>query len=435
MNAVVEQQDAERMSARIEALEFLVRQQKDFIEESAITWRGLLEKEQALGAQGWRERNELDARFRALSDEQAAHVQKIHDLQLQVRKSRHEAADLKAPLLNAEHGGQESDQSQDRLEQLTDQLSKLDNMLRQRQEEIEQAWSALAEHRARVAELEANLNAAAEREAVLEQKLKDADSWVFKLAGERTEREKQLEILIRERNSTTEKLAVAHRQLSSLRERLDNLMAKPPKLAHSEGVVRLGNGVQDKIAITPPRAVRSLDALPTLNTTEAHVGNVVPAIDVLMKPVIERDKKMFLEKLVVTDNGSTQAASLISAVEPDVGNAPQQPSEKPEARSSSSQMPMRMAVPARNPQLERQIKAAELDIRWLRELSLACLDMPRRWSFLPLSWHMSRMKKRFNQKGLFDEQAYLSRYPDVAEASIDPLTHYLKHGMDEGRER
>lgn len=463
MNATVEQQDAERMSARIQALEFLVRQQKDFIEESASTWRGLLEKEQALGAQGWRERNELDARFRALSEEQATHDRII--------SAQTEAAELKAQLVDAENGRQESDrareEAQERLDQLTDQLSKLDNMLRQRQEEIEQAWNALAEHRARVAELEANLTAAVEREVSLEQKLKDADGWVFKLAGERTDREKQLELLIRERNNAKERLVVAHKQLASLRERLGQLMAERSKRVYAEDAIdplnapmhsgmgddvlqpssggmeqhgklpHSGIDVQEASTAIQPNPIRPPNAAPILHSPKIDIEKVDPAIDDLMKPVIERNKKMFLDQLIVTNGASTQASSVsaVSVTEPDITTLPERPMQKPDGRSPSPQTPMRMTVPARNPQLERQVKAAEIDIRWLRELSLACLDMPKRWSFLPLSWHLSRIKKRFDKKGLFDEQAYLSRNPDVAEASLDPLIHYLKHGIDEGRER
>lgn len=34
----------------------------------------------------------------------------------------------------------------------------------------------------------------------------------------------------------------------------------------------------------------------------------------------------------------------------------------------------------------------------------------------------------------FDAAYYLSRYPDVREAGIDPLKHYLRHGWKEGRD-
>ncbi len=37
------------------------------------------------------------------------------------------------------------------------------------------------------------------------------------------------------------------------------------------------------------------------------------------------------------------------------------------------------------------------------------------------------------QTGLFDGQAYLAAYPDVAEGGLDPLRHYVEHGAGEGR--
>jgi SAM-dependent methyltransferase len=36
--------------------------------------------------------------------------------------------------------------------------------------------------------------------------------------------------------------------------------------------------------------------------------------------------------------------------------------------------------------------------------------------------------------GAFDGAFYLARYPDVAQAGIDPLTHFLTHGWREGRQ-
>jgi hypothetical protein len=34
---------------------------------------------------------------------------------------------------------------------------------------------------------------------------------------------------------------------------------------------------------------------------------------------------------------------------------------------------------------------------------------------------------------LFSTKSYLSRYPDVAAAKMNPLVHYLFHGVEEGR--
>ncbi|MEF8698117.1 MAG: LamG-like jellyroll fold domain-containing protein [Candidatus Accumulibacter sp. UW20] len=46
---------------------------------------------------------------------------------------------------------------------------------------------------------------------------------------------------------------------------------------------------------------------------------------------------------------------------------------------------------------------------------------------------ISRQAEVLNESGWFDQQWYLSEYPDVASAAIDPVEHYLRFGADEGR--
>ena len=48
--------------------------------------------------------------------------------------------------------------------------------------------------------------------------------------------------------------------------------------------------------------------------------------------------------------------------------------------------------------------------------------------------HMRFVRKRFRDSGLFDSNYYLSNYPDVAHAGVDPLGHYLGGGWAEGRD-
>ncbi len=52
---------------------------------------------------------------------------------------------------------------------------------------------------------------------------------------------------------------------------------------------------------------------------------------------------------------------------------------------------------------------------------------------LPWAWHRRRITKRIAESGMFDDAAYLTANPDVARAGIDPLKHYLVHGVGEGR--
>ncbi len=44
-----------------------------------------------------------------------------------------------------------------------------------------------------------------------------------------------------------------------------------------------------------------------------------------------------------------------------------------------------------------------------------------------------RLVNLLKVSGLFDEAWYLAEYPDVAEAGIDPVQHYLRYGASEGR--
>ena len=69
----------------------------------------------------------------------------------------------------------------------------------------------------------------------------------------------------------------------------------------------------------------------------------------------------------------------------------------------------------RNPSVRRRLA------RWRRKLSLRM----SRSSYDPATVIL--------ESGLFDPDWYLARYPDVAEAELDPLEHFVAHGGSEGR--
>lgn len=81
----------------------------------------------------------------------------------------------------------------------------------------------------------------------------------------------------------------------------------------------------------------------------------------------------------------------------------------------------------KNYDLEKQNK-------WLRESGKIILDYRKWWwQFLPLSWQRRKRDQRLREKGLFDKDAYVNRYPDVDASGQDPLRHYLYHGLAENR--
>ena len=75
------------------------------------------------------------------------------------------------------------------------------------------------------------------------------------------------------------------------------------------------------------------------------------------------------------------------------------------------------------------------DSDWLREMAALSQMFPTWWLLLPYAWRKKREHGRYKRAGLFDAQAYLVAYPDVVVDGMDPVRHYILHGMAEGRTR
>lgn len=72
---------------------------------------------------------------------------------------------------------------------------------------------------------------------------------------------------------------------------------------------------------------------------------------------------------------------------------------------------------------------------WLREMTRVAEAMPKWWGMMPEGWRRKREHEAYRRAGLFDAEQYLQNYPDVAADGMDPVRHYIQHGMTEGRQR
>lgn len=79
--------------------------------------------------------------------------------------------------------------------------------------------------------------------------------------------------------------------------------------------------------------------------------------------------------------------------------------------------------------------AAQLSAEWLSDVRRLEEGFPAWWTLMPQAWQARRKHRRYHGAGLFDGEAYLAMYPDVAEHKMDPIRHYILHGMAEGRIR
>ena len=66
--------------------------------------------------------------------------------------------------------------------------------------------------------------------------------------------------------------------------------------------------------------------------------------------------------------------------------------------------------------------------------ALAATIDARRWPGVPRMLRVRLQKRALIGSGLFDAARYVSFYPDVAAAGVDPALHFIRHGIAEGRE-
>jgi hypothetical protein len=77
------------------------------------------------------------------------------------------------------------------------------------------------------------------------------------------------------------------------------------------------------------------------------------------------------------------------------------------------------------------VRSARAEVR--RRLALAPQAGPSRGQMPTVFQRLPFPALRIRRARLFDPAFYLERYPDVRQARIDPLRHYLRHGAAEGR--
>lgn len=89
---------------------------------------------------------------------------------------------------------------------------------------------------------------------------------------------------------------------------------------------------------------------------------------------------------------------------------------------------------------ERQSAEARLDAqlehaKWLAEVHTNLSGMKFWTALLPPKMRARRKIQRLRAAGLFDGDKYLDLYPDVRAEGMDPLRHYILHGVSEERRR
>lgn len=257
-------------------------------------------------------------------------------------------------------------------EDLKVRLAVAESTLAQRQEEIAQTRDELVGLRTAYDALRG------ERDS-LSMRLRDADQWVFRLAADRKQLELEADRALR---SHTKVETESRAEIARLSNKLASHEAEREKLVNR--VTESESELDRLSALNADVAAELADAKARLRTTEDERASVSADLAKTQRQASER---------------LTEIVTLTRALE-------------------VSQL---------------EINTRQKDVDWLRDISRAIQSAPSWWSLLPKKERRKRELRRLRNIGLFDSQAYLERYPDVLNAGMDPLDHYIIHGVNEGR--
>jgi hypothetical protein len=69
----------------------------------------------------------------------------------------------------------------------------------------------------------------------------------------------------------------------------------------------------------------------------------------------------------------------------------------------------------------------------LQKIASILHRLPGWWALLPARFSQRKLWDRLKGRGLFDAEAYLRVHADVAQSGVDPVYHYVRHGVSEDR--
>lgn len=288
--------------------------------------------------------------------------------------------------------GEKSDEGLE--SEMRNRISVLESTLLQREEEIEQTRRELESHKRQSGTNDASFE-------VLRAKLDDANAWVFRLSGDRRNAE----------------LALQRAEAQYGRVERENSALVSEKSAASAAVTQLKARVEREAL----EKVAALDELATLRDGQQELARLRVDYRTATKNLIEREAAM-------ADLGSDHAGLQreMKRLLEDLRVANTLASDRKFALDE-------LALETRKQRDEMQVQNDLFS--WLQLVALEIRRSRRWWFLLSKKKRSELLAQRLSLIGLFDAPSYLDRYPDVAEEGIDPLLHYLAHGMIEGRQR
>jgi len=316
------------------------------------------------------------------------------------------------------------------LDAVRNQLGFAENRLRQREEEVHQYSATIDE-----------LKGVSAQTAILRERIKREEAWVFDLSAQR----KAFETQVAQQTTLIGRLEA---RIASLIVQLENGRRELAESSARAECERAANHllVEDARKATTraeeysQQLAGQRDRQTTLrNEAQEKAKASVKEVVLLTKLLQDRESRLETSQRVLEGaqneirEQSENAERLIKLLQ-----------ERENRLAESEHIRHSLQIDQRT-RFEELAKVSSLllqresdrsNAQWLHDISLLLLRRtPLWWRLMPRKWQIEHNSRRLWRAGLFDAKAYLSRYPDVAAEGIDPFKHYMIHGLSEGRDR
>ncbi|WCT78134.1 hypothetical protein [Novosphingobium humi] len=353
-------------------------------------------------------------------DERAAMAREIEHLRAQAPAQEQRAQEAQARVAMLEQEGQALRAA---LDEHRERMGEWESALARRQDEIEQTRAALEQEREVAVRLAAELDI--EQQAGLE------------LAGELAQAQAQSQEQAEQLRAAIEQVSVMAEMLTALRADLADqgealAAARRAQAAWADEARRTKAAAQDHQAeatreiVELARLLQEAEGEAALwqgHWQESEQSRAAMAADHAQTERSWAEQAQRLEERAAElDQARARAVEEAQALLAEKVRLEQQLSERFGELAAMSGL--------LSAEAEKSLRWAG-QVEWLRDVCRVMMRRPRWWR--AFGWQNARAARNLAEAGLFDERAYLARYPDVAAQGQDPLRHYILFGMAEGR--